>query len=151
MSENTISTDVVIAEAHVDPAELIRAFQNPDSLMSSTVKAETFAERKMVLKAMMDAKNIRDHQGKPFELVGWTAQVVKITDDKTGEVSDNVRIVMMGSKGEAFACVSSGIATALKNIRSVMGDPAEWDEPLKVMAKEEAGKGMNRYLTLVLA
>lgn len=150
MSENTVSTEVAIAETHVDPSELIRAFQNPDSMMVSTVKAETFAERKVVLKAMMDAKNIRDYQGKPFELVGWTAQAVKITDDKTGEVSDNVRIVMMGSKGEAFACVSGGIATALKNIRSVMGDPAEWDEPLKVMAKEEAGKGMNRYLTLVL-
>lgn len=147
MSE--ITTEIATVDAA--STDVIAGFQNPNSRVFSTVQANTFADKLSIIKAMTNAENLRDHLNKPFALVNWTAQAVTLTDEKTGAVSEAVRLVLMSADGKAYACVSDGIAKSLQNILAVAGEPSTWDEPIKVKASEEQGKGMNRYLTLTLA
>lgn len=147
MTESAIAIRDDVANA----ADLIASFQNPDSTVFSTLSGDTFEEKLAIVSSMTNAKNLRDNLGKVIELVGWTAQTVDLTDEKTGEMSKGVRIVLMDAKGVAWACVSGGIAKSLSNLLAVLGEPKGWPQPVKVRASEEQGKGMNRYLTLTLA
>lgn len=140
-----------IATIDVATNDVIAGFQNPGSSVFSTVQAITFADKLSIIKAMTNAENLRDNLNKSIALVNWTAQDVALTDEKSGEVTDATRLVLMTADGKAYACVSDGIAKSLQVILAVAGHPSTWNEPIKVKAMEEQGKGMNRYLTLTLA
>lgn len=148
---DTTTNEIVLADSAQTATELVASFQNPNSSVFSTVTVESFADKLKVIASMTNAENLRDHLGKTLALTNWTAQVIDLTDENTGEVTKGVRLVLMTADGKAYACVSNGIAKSLQNILAVAGEPSSWPEPIKVKASEERGKGMNRYLTLSLA
>lgn len=139
---------VAVDSAPLDAGEILAAFNNPDAAFYSTIQGVDFNTRKAVLKAVTTSISIRDeHLGKPINLKDWIVQVISLTNED-GTVARVPRIVLIDDKGKAFHCISDGVSRSLQNIAVVMGDPKNWDSPLKIAVVEKSAGGTNRYMTI---
>ena len=101
--------------------------------------------------AMSNAVPVADHLGETINFVHFAAMVVEIADDKTGELNEAIRVILIDDKGVAYAAVSDGLLRSLQNIVSIFGDPSTWDAPLPIQVVEERGRSGFRYMTVKLA
>lgn len=63
---------------------------------------------------------------------------------KDGEVSENIRTVLIDKDGKAYGCVSAGVAQDASNIFKVMGYQ-KWAQPIKlkiVQSRTNSGRNM---------
>ncbi len=51
------------------------------------------------------------------------AEAVQFIDEKSGEVTDGVRIVLIDNEGNSYGCCSKGIFSAIKKLIQVYGAP----------------------------
>lgn len=135
MTENTTNKAVAT----------IGSMQSGSNIMS-TVKDDTLDGRKQTLAALTNAEPIAEHLNETINLVHVVMQAVELTDEKTGEVTDNVRTILLAEDGKAFAGVSNGLVGSLRDIFGIMGEPASWPEALPVQVVEKRGnKGFRFY------
>ena len=74
---------------------------------------------------------------------------VELVNDKTGELEDSVRTILIDKDGKSYDATSSGIYNSVLTILSVFGSlHFEQDEPLTVVVKQIKTK---RGSTLTLA
>lgn len=74
------------------------------------------------------------------------AEYVDTTNRETGVVIKAPRIVLIDDKGEGWACVSTGVMTAIKHLITIYGSPT-WEDGIKVKVVQ-VNKGERRMLTL---
>lgn len=147
MSEN-MSNEVTRANP-VSSVERMQSLKSGTGIMS-TFEGDSIEERKQTLNAVTNATPIADSLGETINLVHVVAQSVTITDDKTGEVTDAVRTILIDSSGVSYAAVSDGLMGALRDVFGIMGQPSEWPEPLPVRVVEKRGRSGFRFMTLEL-
>lgn len=112
----------------------------------STVRDDTLEGKKKTLAALTNAEPIADHLNETINLVHVVMQAVELTDEKTGEVTDNVRTILLAEDGKAYAGVSNGLVGSLRDVFGIMGEPATWPEALPVQVVEKRGnKGFRFY------
>ena len=76
------------------------------------------------------------------------AEAVQFVSDKTGEVIDSVRIVLIDAEGNSYGCCSKGMFSALKKLIHVFGAPT-WEEPILVQPYQTPTRnGINKIFTL---
>lgn len=151
------------AETPDEPAtEIIRATGGASALdkmamlssgsgIVTTIKGSDLAARKATLNAVTNAEPLADHLNETIELVHIVAQAVTIADDKTGEVTETVRTILLAADGSAYAAVSEGILGSLRDIFGIMGQPDTWPEPLPVKVVEKRGRSGFRFMKIELA
>jgi hypothetical protein len=118
----------------------------------SSIKAVDFNTRKRIYTATTNAVSLADHLDKVITLKDVIITPVETTDDKTGEVENYLRTVLIDVDGQAYATGSSGVALALSNLFRIVGEPDQWgDFGLPIEVYEERGKNNYRYMTIRLA
>lgn len=76
------------------------------------------------------------------------AEAVQFVSDKTGEVTDSVRIVLIDDEGNSYGCCSKGMFSAVKKLIQVFGAPT-WEEPILVQPYQTPTRnGINKIFTL---
>lgn len=76
------------------------------------------------------------------------AEAVQFVSDKTGEVTDAVRIVLIDAEGNSYGCCSKGMFSAIKKLIQVFGAPT-WEEPILVQPYQTPTRnGNNKIFTL---
>lgn len=79
------------------------------------------------------------------------AEAVQFIDEKSGEVTDGVRIVLIDNEGNSYGCCSKGIFSAIKKLIQVFGAPT-WEEPIPVQPYQVSTRnGNNKIYSLRIA
>jgi hypothetical protein len=117
----------------------------------STIQGTDVEARKATLNAVTNAEPIADHLGETINMVHAVFQAVTVADDKTGEVNDTVRTVLLDADGKAYAAISDGLIGSLRDVFGIMGQPSTWPEPLPVKVVEKRGRSGFRFMKIELA
>lgn len=115
----------------------------------TTVKGEDFDTKAKIFNAVNDAKPVSDLSGKPFEIADMVIESTEFVNEKTGEIEPSVRTIFITPSGDAYQAFSGPIFNAAKRILTLLGEPSQWPDPLKVTVTEE-GSGKNRFYKLTL-
>lgn len=106
-------------------------------------------EDPMAVIAMLNEETkLSDHIGETILVRDVVGHVVRMTDEKTGEVKDQARTVVITPEGVGYSCVSSGVNTSIKILVSLLGAPP-WTEPLRLMVREQRTRAGFRVMKLV--
>ena len=135
-------SDIVVAPK----ASPIQGFTSAADDFFSTLPMRTPKERMAVLKKITSATKVDDAVGTTINLANVIIQSVDLTNETTGEIEGALRITLLDEDDNAFVATSKGIANQLKVLLQVMGDPAEWTEPVPITFAQE-GSGTRKYLT----
>ena len=117
----------------------------------SSIKGTDPETRKKIYTAVSASDSLRDFLNKKLNIVDVIAQNVQLTDDKTGEVSSAVRIVLIDDKGKAYGSVSTGVYQSLTNLFAIVGKPEEWLTPMVITPVEKMGRRGFRFISLELS
>lgn len=110
-----------VPETAQDKAKLYRAMTNPEHKISDCINQE-------------------------IKLVDVFVELVEMTNEETGEVSQVPRCVLFAEDGHTYAATSSGIYNALRRLSMVYGVP-HWAEPIPVVIRQ-LQMGAKRFYTL---
>lgn len=116
----------------------------------SSLRLNNFEDKKKFTKLTSNSIPLVDNTNKELNLVDVVIQKVEVADENTGEFNEAPRVTLITDDGVAYHATSDGMLQAIRTIFRNLGEPAEWPEPLKVMAVERRGRRGFRYLTLDL-
>ena len=96
-------------------------------------------------------EQLSEHVNEVLEIVDIVAHQIQLPDEKTGEVVNAIRTVLIDKKGKGYQAVSNGICQALSKVIAIIGQP-HWDEPVKMkpVLRKSKNSSMNQYLTIEL-
>ena len=145
---------------HSNSEVQLSALSGSRTTIHSTLPNDSHESALAIAKAVMNATPLDDQLGKPFNLVHFVAQVVKVTPSKEDVNDDRIvdadgrvealRTILIDDKGNAYATVSDGVTAALTNIVSIMGQPSQWEKPVSVTAEKKQGRNGFKFFTLTL-
>lgn len=97
------------------------------------------------------SEQLSEHTNEILEIVDIVAHPIQLPDEKTGEVVNAIRTVLIDKNGTGYQAVSNGICQALSKIIAIIGQP-HWDEPVKMkpVLRKSKNSSMNQYLTIEL-
>lgn len=136
-------------------SEIVKATPVTRSVLVDGYSSITSTDReslKQVYTAISDAKSLADNIGKRIMLRHVVTQPVQSEDERTGEVEEYTRFVLIDEDGTAYAASSSGIQSSLENLFKVFGSPEGWTEALAVkVVKKKSSKAGWEFFSIVLA
>lgn len=132
---------------------ILGSLKNPTTEFFCSIKDDGTRASKVAIYNSInnDGEKLIDHCGETLEITDVAAHGVSLADEKTGEINEVLRVVLIATDGTTYSCVSSGVIESLKKIFAIVGVPSWKDEPVKIIPTEVRTKQGRRVLTLVLA
>lgn len=112
-----------------------------------SLHAETQEDRVKIYNAINSSKALDDYIGKVLQVKDVVIQPVEIENERTGEVEQARRIVLIDVEGNAYATVSKGVSSAMRNIFAIIG-VAPWETALKLKPVKRQGSHGFKFTTL---
>ena len=128
-------TEIPEVDAHTEIT--VNAERKDGGLVYSSVRYESFEDKKRTYNALTTDKQIGDYLNEVLEVEDIIAGDVLITNKETGEVDEATRTVLILSDGSAVAATSSVLFSRLMQIVSIFGNPNTWPEPLKIKVRQQ--------------
>ena len=126
-----------IPEVYAHTEITVNAERKDGGLVYSSVRYESFEDKKRTYNALTTDKQIGDYLNEVLEVEDIIAGDVLITNKETGEVDEATRIVLILADGSAVAATSSVLFSRLMQIVSIFGNPNTWPEPLKIKVRQQ--------------
>lgn len=153
-----MGTDIEIVE-YSDYDRKLANLSGTSSKIVSTVKAESFEDKLDIANAVLNAVSLQEEMlDKPFDLVNWIGQVIKIKPEEIDSDDDRpvdengmvpaLRLVLLAADGSAYATTSESVASALGNIAAILGEPSTWNKPVRVVVRRVKGSGARYFMAL---
>lgn len=101
-------------------------------------------------KATNASKLLRDFMETPLAIVDFVFTPTTVTTE-TGETEQVMGVYLVGADGTTYVSSSNGVIRSSIQIISMLGEPALWNEPLKVVCCESNTAKGRRYKYLDLA
>lgn len=95
-------------------------------------------------------KKMQDMKDKTFKLCYFYVQQVQIVDERTGEISEPCRVVLMDDQFDGVAFVSDGIAKSLAKIIQTFG-MGPYHPPLNIEIEEIQTRRGHRLYNIIPA
>lgn len=112
----------------------------------SSLKAGTLKEKAALFNAMSNPNHkVGDYINKSIRVKDVYVEIIELTDEDTGEVTNAPRIVLIDTDGDSYQAVSKGIFSALSRAIQVFGEPT-WDDGIPVIVRQ-ISLGKNQMLT----
>lgn len=140
-------TTTELAIAQTAPTAIDTA--NPSAGMYCSMKGNSREERLAVFEAVTNAEALEDHINERLNVCDVVIQPVEFADSVTGELVQQNRIVLVTEEGRAYACVSLGVETAIKQLFGIVGQP-HWEPAIALVATKEKAKNGYKFTTLSL-
>lgn len=116
-----------------------------------SVKAETRAEKIKLFNALKECDfKLNDVVGSKISIKDVFYQEYVKKDKETGDIRTGHRTIIFGDDGKTYVTASNYLYNTLRQIISVFGSPAEWDEPLMVEVVKQSMKDGKSSLSLKL-
>ena len=126
-----------IPEVDANTEITVNAERKDGGLVYSSVRYESFEDKKRTYNALTTDKQIGDYLNEVLEVEDIIAGDVLITNKETGEVDEATRTVLILADGSAVAATSSVLFSRLMQIVSIFGNPNTWPEPLKIKVRQQ--------------
>ena len=156
MKENLNETAIeneVIATENGQLAKVtfdLSMFEHPEQNLVTTLPSGTVEEKKERYNAISGATGRMDKIiNVPFELKDVIMHPVTLVDEKTGEIQNMIRTILINDKGESFEGVSMGVISSLQRIFSIFGKPDTWEEPLSIKLVKRDTRNGNKVTSIV--
>lgn len=144
--ENLNETTAVVKATDDTGNELV-LFGRAVKPMFCSMVAKTDTEKAQLFSVMNNPEyRLADEVNEVITMKDVFAEIVSITDKKTGEIVDVPRIVIIDENNKGHQCVSKGIFSAIQKIFMIYGVPT-YNVPLKLKVTG-INKDTNRILTL---
>lgn len=112
----------------------------------SSLKAGTLKEKAALFNAMSNPNHkVGDFINRSIRVKDVYVEIIELTDEDTGEVTNAPRIVLIDTEGDSYQAVSKGIFSALSRAIQVFGEPT-WDDGLPITIRQ-ISFGKNQMLT----
>ena len=99
-------------------------------------------------RALTNAEELEGMIGRTLHLHDYVLQPVTVTDQRTGEIRNCTRIVLMCDEGN-FGTISTGVETSMRNLCTAMKNfPAPWNPPIEVVPTKQQGKNGFKFTQL---
>lgn len=141
------SNELVAASSGDFVADLV----NNRPTLYTSIKGEDFETRKRVLAALGASAKVDDNLGKAFMLKDVIVQSIEMPDERTGELVNVPRVILIDDKGGAMVAVSSGLLRSIQNFIGTLGEPQTWPGAVKVKVVEAKARSGYKFFTLELA
>lgn len=150
MTENT--EIMTINKADIPAPNQLDKFTNAEASFFCSIKADGTRKSAIAIYNAINNKgeSLDDHMGKVLEIVHVAAHPVSLTDEKTGEVVDTIRTVLVDKNGVNYDAVSEGVASSLQKIFAIVGMPPWIDEPLKIKVVQQKTRAGYKTNTIEL-
>lgn len=144
-----MTTELAIAEDSTQAIATPIDGNNPVAGMYCSLKSETIEERLAIFDAVSNAQTLEDHLNECINVENILIQPVETVDKLTGEVTARNRISLIDTDGVAYACMSIGVETALKQLFGIVGEPP-WNGGIALTPVKQQGNNGYKYTTLQL-
>lgn len=101
-------------------------------------------------KATNASKLLREYMETPLAIVDFVFTPTAVTTE-TGETEQVMGVYLVDADGTTYVSSSNGVIRSAIQIISMLGEPATWGEPLKVVCRESNTAKGRRYKYLDLA
>jgi len=115
----------------------------------SSLPSETDQDKKSLFNYINSPDGLEESIDKIIDVQDIIMQKVVLENEKTGEENQALRIILVTPKGEAYACVSSGVTQSVRMLFNIYGSPT-WEKPIKLKAVKKNGKKGFKFTTLEL-
>lgn len=126
-------------------------FQQPqDFALSVWTSLPDDRKTDLLMALQADALPLREMLGddEPLEVQHIVAHRIELVDEKTGEVDEADRIILITPNGDMYACVSKGVRKSVQLLMMAYGMPP-WEPPVRVRMNEtQTRKGRRLYQLL---
>ena len=115
--------------------------------MYCSIEADTQEQRLDIYDAVSSAGSLDDMVGKTVSIENVIIQPVEVEDEKSGEMELRNRIVLVEPDGTAYACMSTGVETSIRNLFAIVGMPP-WAPALTFEVTKKQGRNGYKFTTL---
>lgn len=99
-----------------------------------------------VFSVLQTSERLEDHLNEPFNLKDVVMQNVEITDAQTGEITPQVRTILVADDDSCYSAVSTQLVSSLRTMFGIFGQPNTWKKPIKVQVVQKRSRaGRNFY------
>lgn len=112
-----------------------------------SLQGDSQTDRLKVYEAVSNSQPFETIIDKVINVTDVIIQPVEIADNKTGEISNRNRIVLVTEKGAAYGCTSMGVETSVKNLFGIVGTPP-WNPALPLKPVKKKGNNGFSFTTL---
>ena len=148
--QETVEQGLEVSAGVTDVAEVIRGLNDPSAALYSSIKSESFDDRKKIAAALTTSTPVDENLNAVIQLKDFIIQPVDLADAQ-GNVNTAPRIVLIDVDGKAFHATSVGLLSALKNIVAVVGEPSTWEAPIAIKVVEQKGRNGYKFFTISFA
>lgn len=136
--------------ALVKKGSITDEFQSVQSaIFTSFLNDKKPETQKMMYNAINGTQEkLSDFIGKTINLKHFISQYVKMEDEKTGEINEIARCILIDDKGTSYGCVSDGIKNSMVQIFVIYGNPSDLDNPIPVVVCEKKSRRGFKFLSL---
>lgn len=146
----TVDNGVVAVENNGDIATYtIDDLTNVNSSFFCSIQDDGTRESKVKIYNALNTQGeqLSDHLNEELKIVDVSAHTINVMD-KTGELSQTLRTVLIAEDGTTYQAVSGGVISSLQKIFAIVGFPSWKDEP--VVLKPVNVKTNNGFKVLTL-
>ena len=144
-----MSTDLMIPEDQNTAIATPIDGSNPIAGMYSSISAESIQERLQLFDSVSNAQSLEDHINECINVENVIIQPVEIIDKLTGELTTQNRITLIDNNGVAYACVSIGVETSMKQLFAIVGKPP-WVGGIPLKPVKQQGNNGYEFTSLQL-
>lgn len=153
--ENVIpATTQEIAEYKAEPSMVMSVSElaNPqETAMYCSLKSDgSLASKARIFNAVNSPdKKVSECIGDTIQLTDVVAHPIWLTDEKSGELVEAMRMVLVDDQGISYEAVSGGLVNAVQRILQIFGQPETWETPIPVKPIQKGTRnGLNKVTTL---
>lgn len=117
----------------------IQAMPVGSSICSIKANGDRAAAAKIFNAMNNPTGKIADKINMSIEVENFMIEIVEVTSEETGEISEVPRVVFITPDGESYVATSFGMATVLRNMVATCGN-APWKPAIKLAIRQRATK-----------
>lgn len=103
----------------------------------------------LLTKALATAdKKTRDVVNVPLSVTHYIAHIAEMTDEKTGEINQALRCVLICEDGSTVSSMSNGVLKTIAMLARI-NNFQPWNPPIRVMIRSHNAKGGKSYCDMI--
>ena len=139
--DTTSASEKGFEEMIQQETSLMTGSNNPERSYCS-VKAVTDDEKIALYNAIngdSEGKRVQDMVNMEIEVADVIFELVELTNEKTGEIEDAPRAILISPEGEAYNATSFGVLSSIQKCIKIFGEPT-WSPAKKFIIKQPKTK-----------
>ncbi len=150
ITENNMQDTINEVSTQHEKQSIASEFANANNeVFTSIINDGSIESKSKVFNAMGDTDYaLGDKLNETINMVDFLVHSVTMEDDRTGELVNASRCVIIDDKGKSYGTVSTGVKSSILKIFQTFGNPNTWTNPLPIQAFEKKGRKGYKFIAI---